>query len=196
MRYANLSPGSCRKELRRRGLPVKAEKKAKRGIANPVRLSGAMLGVTYLTAPAPSVVGLLDCRLALVLDDMAPLLASFDVKQIHIGSMYRKGARIATSGRRSQHAYGLALDITWFRMNDGRLLRVERDWHAAIGEQSCGPNAIMTDPNEDAIALRNIVCAIARKGLFHHLLTPGSNRAHHDHLHFDIKRGVNYQSLK
>jgi hypothetical protein len=36
--------------------------------------------------------------------------------------------------------------------------------------------------------LRNIVCAAARAGLFHHVLTPNYDAAHRDHLHLDIKR--------
>jgi hypothetical protein len=44
--------------------------------------------------------------------------------------------------------------------------------------------------------LRNIVCAIARTGFFHHMLTPNYNQAHENHLHFDIKRDEKPASTK
>ena len=34
------------------------------------------------------------------------------------------------------------------------------------------------------------VCAVAREGIFHYLLTPNFNVAHRNHLHLDIKRGL------
>ncbi len=109
--------------------------------------------------------------------------------------MYRKGAKIAGRNKRSQHSYGLAMDIISMR-DDSGLLRIERDYHAAIGDTSCGPKATMDKPNKASISLRNAVCTVARAQLFHHMLTPCANRAHRDHLHFDIKRGARYQSVR
>ena len=196
MRFANLTEGNCRKELRKRKLPVSVPRRGARGIANPVRVVAAIGGVKFLTAPAPSPVGLLDCRLALSLGPLAEVLAQHDVSEVHIGSMYRKGAQIAGRNRRSQHSYGLAMDVVALRLSDRTLLSVERDWHASIGERACGPGAVLREPNKKAIALRNILCAVARAQVFHHMLTPSANRAHHDHFHFDIKRDAAYQSLK
>ena len=195
-RLAKLSPAACRKELRSRRLPVARDKKAAGGIADPVRIDGPLHGIKVVTAPAPSPYGLLDCRLALALDDMARLLQAHAVAEIHIGSMYRRGARIAGRNRRSQHSHGLAMDIISFRLKDGTLLKVERDWHAGIGEPSCGPGAVIHTPDKASIALRNIACEVAAANIFHHLLTPGANRAHRDHFHFDIARGANYRWLK
>lgn len=196
MRYANLNPGACRKELRDRKLPVIAEKKAVRGIANAVRVQGDFNGVRVISAPAPSPFGLLDCRLALALDDTTKILRGHGITQIYIGSMYRAGARIAHRGHKSQHSYGLAMDILSLRHEDGRLLKVERDWHAGIGDVSCGPDAVVHDENPSSVLLRNVVCDIARAHIFHHMLTPGSNAAHRDHFHFDLKRDAKYQSVR
>jgi hypothetical protein len=44
------------------------------------------------------------------------------------------------------------------------------------------------EPTPEALKLWTIVCDIAQRGLFHHMLTPNFNQAHEDHLHFDIKR--------
>lgn len=196
MQYANLTPGQCLRELRTRNLPIVAERKAVRGIAHAVRVTGDIRGLRIISAPSPSPFGLLDCRLALALDDLVTVLQKFGIQQIYIGSMYREGARIAHRGNKSQHGYGLAMDILSMRHQDGTLLKVERDWHAGIGDESCGPKAVMHEPNPSSILLRNVVCEIARAHIFHHMLTPGANRAHRDHFHFDIKRDAKYQSVK
>lgn len=196
IRYANLTPSQCRKELRSRKLPVTFEKKAQRGIANAIRVTGDFNGVRIISAPAPSPFGLLDCRLALAMDDLTKVLASFGITQIYVGSMYRKGAKISHRGKKSQHGYGLAMDILSMRHQDGMLMKVERDWHAGIGEASCGPKAVMHDPNRASILMRNAVCEVARRHIFHVMLTPGANRAHRDHFHFDIKRGAQYQTVR
>jgi hypothetical protein len=187
-RYASLSPRRCRAELEKRQLPVKRERRMRRGVAHAVRVTGHFNEVLVRKPASPSPFGVLDCRLALALDDLTKLLAEFEIGHIHVGTMYREGARIAHRGTKSQHASGLALDVLSFRHRDGRMLLVERDWHAEIGDVPCGPDAVMRDPTPESILLRNVVCEIARRQVFHVVLTPSANRAHHDHLHFDIKR--------
>ena len=76
----------------------------------------------------------------------------------------------------------------WHRRNDGRSLNVERDWHGTLGGVSCGPEAVLLEPNPEAIALRNATCAVAAEHLFNHILTPSYDEAHRNHLHADIKR--------
>lgn len=195
-RYAGLSSSQCRRLVKKRKLPVKAVKGKHRGVGASFRVTGPFHGVTFVTGRAPSPYGILDCRMALVLDDFAKVLAPYNVVRVRVGSIYRKGAVIAGRKTRSQHSRGLALDIISMRLKDKTLLRVDRDYHAAIGKESCGPSATMTDPNKASLALRNVVCAAARAQLFHHMLTPCANRAHRDHLHFDIKRGAKYQSMR
>ncbi|MBW2526504.1 MAG: extensin family protein [Deltaproteobacteria bacterium] len=196
-RLANLSPSACRQELRQRALPVTPHKTNTPGIAYALRFAGPFGGVTFVAPGAPSPYGLFDCRMALALDEMAGVLAAHDVAEVHVGNMYRKRAYIAgRRRRRSQHSYGLALDMTAFRLRDGRLLQVERDFHGTLGDRACGPTARVHDPSESSIALRNVVCAVVRAGIFHHVLTPCGDAAHRNHLHFDIKRGAKYQRLR
>jgi hypothetical protein len=94
-------------------------------------------------------------------------------------------------GRRthSQHRYGLAIDLVAFGLADESELSVENDWQGERDKPVCGPDSRLTEPTERAIALRNVVCDIARSGIFHHILTPSYDEAHRDHLHLDIKRG-------
>jgi hypothetical protein len=186
--FANLTGARCRAELKKKQIETKAPKAAPKTILVPLRLAGPLHGVRFITAPAPSPYGIVDCRLVLALDELASVLSTFDVVTIRIDNLYRPRAKLPGSHKRSQHAYGLAADITSFTLADGRTLSVEDDWHATIGEKACGPDAVMSDPDDESIALRNIVCEIARRGLFHHLLTPGFNAAHRTHFHFDIQR--------
>ncbi|MBW2455017.1 MAG: extensin family protein [Deltaproteobacteria bacterium] len=166
------------------------------GVATPLLITGPIHGLRFVAPPASTPYGVLDCRLVLTLERLAQLLAEHDVIAMYVDNYHRPKAHLPGRRKKSQHAYGLAADITAFRLADGRRLVVERDWHAAIGDPVCGPEAVMTEPNEDAIALRNLVCAVARAGLFHHLLTPSFDRAHRNHFHFDIKRDGRRRSLR
>jgi hypothetical protein len=189
MRYATLSPAACPRELRSRKLGARAVHGNFRGIANPERLAAPLHGVHFVAPGSRSQFGVLDCRLALALDDFAAILEQNDVIEIRVDNFYRARAHLPGKKRKkSQHAYGLAADVTAFGLRDGRTLEVGRDWHAAIGAPVCGPDARVEDPSDEAIRLRNIVCEAVRAGVFHHILTPSFNKAHATHLHLDIAR--------
>jgi hypothetical protein len=72
-------------------------------------------------------------------------------------------------GKLSEHAYGLAIDISGFRLSDGTRISVAHDWSTP------GPK-------------RNFLLHLARAacGYFSVVLTPNSNREHFNHMHFDI----------
>ena len=186
-RYATLSPAACRAEMGKRRLPVLRLRGNVRGIANAVRLPKELNGVRMLVPPRSSKWGLLDCRLALVLDDLTKLLAKHDIVAMSVGNFYRPWSRLRKRVK-SQHHYGLAADIVSFTLQDGRKLSVERDFQATIGEAVCGPDAVMHEVTDEAVRLRNVVCDVARAKLFHHMLSPSFDAAHRDHFHWDIKR--------
>lgn len=187
-RYANLSASQCRAELRKRHLPAKPAGPAS-GVATPLRLSGTLGKVRFVTPGKRSVYGMLDCRLVLALSDFAELLAEHGVVEVHVDNLYRPKARLpGRRSKKSQHAYGLAVDILALKLEDGRLLLIERDWHGTPKAPPCGPESAPAQTSEEAVLLRNVVCATARAGLFHHLLTPNYDAAHRNHFHFDIKR--------
>lgn len=188
-RYANLSPGACRAELRKRSLQTRAAGLVTPGVATPVRIGGPLRGVGFVAPGRRSIYGVLDCRLLLVLDDLSEVLARHGVSAVLVDNFYRRRAHLPGRKTRSQHAYGLAADVYGFKLHDGRELVVERDWHGALGEPSCGALSRIIDGTGESLALRNLVCDIAREGLFHHILTPNYNEAHENHLHLDIKRG-------
>jgi len=188
MRFAKLTSGQCRAELRKRKLSTKPARRAAPGVATPLRISGPLHGVEFLAPGARSVYGTLDCRLLLALDELAQVLERHGVIRVHVDNLYRPRAHLPGKRKRSQHAYGLAADIRALELSDGRQLVVERDWSGPIASAPCGPSSALAVENEQAVALRNIVCDVVRQGVFHHVLTPSYDAAHVDHVHLDIKR--------
>src|SRR5690606_37548004 len=61
-------------------------------------------------------------------------------------------------------------------------------FHGTIGVPPCGPKSPPVELPSEGVLLREIVCRVAREGVFHHLLTPNFTRAHLNHLPVDIKR--------
>jgi len=187
-KYARLSPGVCRALLRKRALPAKMARGRTPGIATPLRLAGPIHDVVFRTPGARSVYGIIDCRLALALDDLARILARHGVLEVHVDNIYRPRARLPGRKKPSQHAYGLAIDIYGMKLRDQRTLLVERDWPVELAAPPCEPDAQKTDTTDAASELRNIVCEVAREQVFHRLLTPNHDAAHANHLHLDIDR--------
>jgi hypothetical protein len=186
---ANLTPSACLAELRKRNLAVERDTGAASGIAAPVRITGPLRNVRFIAPGRKSVYGKLDCRLALALDELASVLERHGVVAVRVDNIYRPKARLPGRRARSQHRYGLAIDVMAFDLADGSSLVVEHDWKGTPDGVPCGPDSRLLEVTERAILLRNAVCDIARSGLFHHILTPSYDEAHRDHLHLDIKRG-------
>lgn len=133
VRYANLDAATCEAELTRRGAAFTPVDKA-RGVLAPIRLTGPLRGVSFHSGlPASQRAGspfeILDCRLALALDDFALILAKHAVVEVVHLSMYRPPPRLWPDGRPSaQHGGGLAIDAGQFRKADGTVLDVNRDF--------------------------------------------------------------------
>ncbi len=193
--YAELDVRGCKAELKKRDLPVAPVKTAVRGVINGVRVTGPMNGVRVVAPGPPTKFGVLDCRLALALDDLTKLLGKHEVVALRIDNFYRQNARLAGRRKPSQHAYGLAIDLTNLTLASGKVLETSM-WGAEIGDVPCGPAAVMKAPTADAITLRNLICAVGRTGLFHTILTPSFNAAHQSHFHLDIKRESSFVSVR
>jgi hypothetical protein len=195
-------------------MPVSPAKGKTPGLESPWKLTGPLGGVRF--EMPKTLYGFADCRLLLLLDDLSRELAKFDVVGVTVNNIYRPGSVRADKAapppkpqkatkskavvqeepaRPSQHARGLAIDITEFRLSDGRSLNVERLWRGIPGGPPCGPaSEIALAPSEthspESVALRNLTCAIARAGFCNHLITPNRDAAHFNHLHCDIEPGA------
>jgi hypothetical protein len=187
-RYAALSDSACSKELAKRGLPFEPSKQAASGVSSAWRFTGPLHGIRFVTPAAPSLFGVLDCRLALSLDDMAAVLARHGVVTIRVDNFYRPNAHLPGKKKKSQHASAMAIDMTSIELGDGTKLTPPADWHAPIGSKSCGPDAVLESTEARAVVLRDMVCDVARAGVFHHLLTPSYDAAHQSHFHFDVAK--------
>ncbi|VVM70895.1 hypothetical protein PS645_01758 [Pseudomonas fluorescens] len=87
----------------------------------------------------------------------------------HLGSFACRNVYGREDGRRSQHASADALDISGFRLADGRAINVLKDW---------------PKDNQDARFLRQV-----RDGacdMFSVVLSPDYNAAHRNHFHLDV----------
>jgi hypothetical protein len=196
-RLAGLSGAQCLAEVARRKLSVTRFRGAAVGVATPLRVTGLISGVRFVTPGGKSPYGILDCRLALALSELAPLLKRYDVVEARIDNMYRPHAHLPGKKKPSQHSYGLAADLTRLKRADGSELVVERDFQGAIGEPVCGEGArARAELSSDAAALRDLVCQASRSGLFHHILTPNHDQAHRDHFHLDIARGARQRLIE
>jgi hypothetical protein len=128
--------------------------------------------------------------LALALADLAGLLTKHGVDEVRVDNMYRPHAHLPGKKKPSQHSYGLAVDLTRLKRQDGSELVVERDFQGNIGQPVCGEAAPEGGSlSAEAGSLRDLICDVARSGLFHHILTPNHDAAHRDHFHLDIARG-------
>lgn len=88
----------------------------------------------------------------------------------HMGSYSCRN--IAGRRQKSEHAYMNALDVSGFKLADGRTVRVKSGWRSA-------------DASE-ANFLRAVGGAACEE--FTTVLGPGSDAAHQDHLHLDLAR--------
>jgi hypothetical protein len=100
----------------------------------------------------------------LAMDDLGHRVVRID----HLGA-YSCRANTGKHGQLSEHAYGLAIDISGFRLSDGTTVNVEHDWSHP------GPK------RDFLLHLAKSAC-----GYFSVVLTPDSNADHYNHMHFDL----------
>jgi hypothetical protein len=195
--YARLDAASCARELTTRGIPF-TPVETTRGVLAPIRLTGPVRGVSFHGVDAPakratSPYEILDCRLALALDDFARILQSRGVREVVHLSLYRPPAAKGWAPGRigGQHAGGLAIDAAAFKKVDGTTLDVDRDFAGRIGDTTCGHAAVQ--PRTVASSeLRAIVCAAAEQHLFNVTLTPDFNQKHKNHFHLEVTANVGW----
>lgn len=147
-------------------------------IDTPVRLKAVPVPTKPETAVRISDQPILACRFADRLghwigDLVAPLIAGIkgtDLKAVRTGPGFEcRNRNRAQTGKLSAHAEGLAIDIAGFELASGSTLRIKPEAGAA--------------PDPALASLRTAAC-----GWFTTVLGPGSDAAHHDHLHVDIQQ--------
>lgn len=172
IRLLAASPEACRRTLDRSGVA-----------ARPVTPRPLATGCGYLDGVALSGAGLgvgppMRCALAAayvawerhVVRPAARRRLGADVAKVrHFGTYSCRNVYHRASGRRSQHATANALDVSGFRLSDGRTISVLADWSDAGAR-----GAFLREVRDGAC------------GLFAAVLSPDYNAAHRDHLHLDL----------
>jgi hypothetical protein len=147
-------------------------------IETPVRLKAVPVPTKHKAVVRLSEQPILACRFAGPLgrwigELVAPLVAGIhgaELKSVHTGPGFEcRNRNRAATGKLSAHAEGLAIDIAGFELANGSTLKIKPEPGAA--------------PDPALAALRTAAC-----GWFTTILGPGSDEAHHDHLHVDIQQ--------
>lgn len=196
-RFAGYQGEECLAELDRRAVPY-TRAADREGVDMPVRLTGPLHGVSFTlanrtpeqAATAPAAV--LDCRLALALDELGSFLSERGIREVGYRAAYRAvdGQNVKPGQR---HPAGLAMDVLWFGRSDGVRLSVARDFHGQVGAKTCGRNAQRPQPGtERALELRQLLCDLGSRRWFNLVLTPNYDRDHHDHVHLEVRRFVRW----
>ena len=201
--YGSLDRGACLAELKKRKVAF-TEVDDARGVTIPIRLRGALGGVTYKTELPPesrptTPYEVMDCRLALALGDLSVILQKHDIDEALIFSAWRPPAKTWPKDKQAiRHPGGLAIDIR--RMvkkkvgsEKPRDLIVERDWAPALNQDGCSAEARakldQSEKGADAREIRAIFCEARDDRMFTSMLSPNYDKAHHNHFHVEIRPG-------
>jgi hypothetical protein len=168
---------SCTAELERRGVAWKPVKRA--GIVRGVEITGALGGV-QLTSHQPLVI---DCSLAVSLDEAGRYLRDLGIEQATFSSAYAR-RNVRGTGRPSKHSFGLAIDVHTFAGAQLGTLRVDRDYEQGLGDDV---DCVGRPLTQGGAVMKILQCQLARSGLFHLVLSPDYDDAHHDHFHLEVK---------
>ena len=180
------TPGDCFAELDARGV---AYKRAKRpGIALGVELTGPLGGV-QITGEDALVV---DCSLAVSLDEITRYLRALGIDRATFSSAYSR-RNVRGTNRPSKHSYGLAIDVAGFSGTDLGTVRIDRDYEQGLGD---AVDCVGQPLAQGGAVLKILQCQLVRSGLFHLVLSPDYDDAHHDHFHLEVKPWQERSSLR
>ena len=144
------------------------------GLTHPYRVTALLDGTVMLNGRYT-----LDCPMIASLNDWVrdvvepEALARFNERVVEItsmGSYSCRGINGMAGARLSEHAFGNAIDISGFRLEDGRTITVVRDWRQ--GDEAT--QAFLHDVDSGACSY------------FTTVLGPGYNIFHYNHIHVDL----------
>lgn len=139
---------------------------------------GVVTAVSLVQAASPlNRAVTVDCGLALkmvewdraVVQPLAREMFGQEVKTIHHYGGYVCRGRSSNRSRLSEHAYGRAIDIGAFELEDGTIISIKSHWSGAGARSTF---------------LRRAAAGACE--VFNVVLTPAHDRAHEDHFHLDV----------
>ena len=168
---------SCTRALKQLGVPFK--KSSRPGVAQAVEITGPIAGVEYRGSRKRTLV--LDCSLVYSLARASVWFRQLGVTRVTYSSAYQR-RNVRGTNRRSNHAYGLALDVHTFSGDEVGDITVVDDYEQGLGDDVDCIGAPLT---ERGALLRIIDCQMTRSALFRSVLTPDYDADHHNHFHLD-----------
>lgn len=175
---AEPDPQACLDHLAAIGVPFKKAKKS--GISIAVEITGPVGGVTFVHDEDALVI---DCSLAVSLAEAGRYLTALGVDRAGYSSAYSK-RNVRGTNRPSKHSYGLAIDVHSFTGPSIGTLRVDRDFEQGLGD---AVDCIGSPLTEGGALLEIAKCQLVHSGLFHLVLTPDYDDAHHNHYHLEAR---------
>jgi hypothetical protein len=168
--------GDCFAELDARHISY--QHASRPGIALGVELKGPIGGIQLTSDDQPLVI---DCSLAVSLDEAGHYMKALGIEKATFSSAYSR-RNVRGTNHPSKHSYGLAIDVHTFSGADLGTLRVDRDYEQGLGDEVDCVGEPMT---QGAAVLKVLQCQLVRSGLFHLVLSPDYDDAHHDHFHLE-----------
>ena len=170
--------GDCLSELDARHVSWK--KASRPGIQIPVEVTGSIGGIELTSEDQPLVI---DCSLAVSLDEAGRYLRGLGITKATFSSAYSR-RKVRGTDHWSKHSFGLAIDVHTFTGPDLGTMRVDRDYEQGLGDEVDCVGAPLT---QAGAVLKILQCQLVRSGLFHLVLSPDYDDAHHDHFHLEAK---------
>ena len=177
---------SCYDELDARKVSYKRAKRP--GIVHGVEITGPLGGVTF--GGHDDLV--IDCSLAVSLDEVGRYFRALGVETATFSSAYSRRT-VRGTNRPSKHSYGLAIDVHSLSGPDVGSLRIDRDYEQGLGDAVDCVGRPMT---QGGAVLKILQCQLVRSGLFHLVLSPDYDDAHHDHFHLEAKPWADRPALR
>jgi hypothetical protein len=174
---AQASPGDCLARLDELG--VSYRRATQRGVVRGVEIQGTLGGVEFVSSHRKPLV--IDCSLAVSLAEAGPYLRRLGIERASYSSAYAR-RNVRGTKRPSKHSYGLAIDV--HSLSGGRVgnLRVDLDYEQGLGD---AVDCLGQPASPAGAILKTVQCQLIRSGLFHLVLSPDYDDAHHDHFHLE-----------
>ena len=176
---APATKASCLRALDELGVEYRRVKR--RGIAIGVRIRGPLGGVDYRGYDKRPLD--IDCSLAVSLAVAGRFLTSHGIDSATYSSAYQI-RNIRGTRRRSQHSFGLAIDVHLFSGEESGALSIKEDYEQGLGDEI---DCIGQPATQAGAALREIDCQLHHSGLFRYILDPDHDAGHYNHFHIEAR---------
>jgi len=160
-------------------LGVKFTAADRRGIDMGVRVRSPLGGVTFKHFDDKPLI--IDCSLAVSLAAVGRWLLEHGIDTAHYSDAYHV-RNIRGTGKRSNHSYGLAIDIHSFT-GDQLSLTIRDDYEQGLGDSV---DCIGQPLTQAGAVLRTLDCQLRRSGLFRFVLDPDYDANHYNHFHLEV----------